>query len=263
MRAFAAAALILVIVGCQDRQEDGESESALELTSHDERVIVGTFAYAGSIVTFDSRVVGPDHAILQLEVNGVVLTADADFAGGTFVSDGHQGALYADDLAALLALRDALMTYHPELAGSVHGRLLVRHADRMAEAPIGWTLERHEIDLSEELAPHQGVVTTCGNDGVTCLPGTGGYTYEYHDARSHACQASWTAYGNKSSSCSGRCGMGCNWWFDDDFTQDCLEHDRCTDLHGGSTTSSNPDCGDEFWDADGDYVATYIAYCPN
>lgn len=264
LSSFVPAAFALSLAACADQVDDPVDTAPLQLTHDDAALIEGTFVHAGSVVTFDSRVVGPEHALLHLDVNGVTLTADLDLAGGTFTQDGGLGALYADDIAALIALRDAIGAARPELVDSLHGKLLVRHADRMAEAPEGYTLDRRVIDMSTLSAEVSDRAGSCGNDGTTCLAGIGGYAYEYHDSTGHGCTATYTTYGNYASSCQGRCGAGCNWWFDDDMMQDCLDHDRCVDHHPtGGSGSGSAYCGDEFWDADGDYVVTYAAYCPN
>ena len=138
LSSFVPAALALSLAACADQADDPVDTAPLQLTHNDANLIEGSFVHAGSVVTFDSRVVGPEHALLHLDVNGVTLTADLDLAGGAFTQDGGLGALYADDVAALIGLRDAIGATHPELIDTLHGKLLVRHADRMAEAPVGW-----------------------------------------------------------------------------------------------------------------------------
>lgn len=261
MRSIMAGLALCIVAGCGSESIAPEP-SGLDLVRNDATVIEGAFASAGSIVTFESRLLGPEHATLEMDVNGVGLTIDADFGTGMVVMDGGLGALFDEDLRALLALRDALIDSHREFADSLHGTLLVRHVDRMAEAPAGMTLDRHAVDLNEEVIDRGG---SCGNDGTTCLPGIGGWSDSWDDTGYNgACTRRVSVpYGNQTSNCKGRCGSGCNWWFDDDMMQDCLDHDYCVYYRGGTTGTSNPNCNDEFWDADGDYVVTYVAYCPN
>ena len=261
MRSFVPAVFTVFTIGaCAD--SSGPAPSGLEFTRDDGSVIEGSFAAAGSIITFESRLVTPEHATLRLDVNGAVLTVDADFSAGLVVMDGGLNALYDEDVAALLALRDTLSAARPGYIDALHGTLLVRYADRMADAPIGWTLDRHDVDLNEEVVDR---AATCGNDGTTCLPGIGGTTTSKDDVgNGGTCTTrSSQKYGNQATSCQGRCGAGCNWTWDDDMMQDCLDHDKCVDFRGGSTGSGNANCGDEFWDADGDWVVTVVAYCPN
>ena len=179
LSSFVPAAFALSLAACADQVDDPVDTAPLQLTHDDAALIEGTFVHAGSVVTFDSRVVGPEHALLHLDVNGVTLTADLDLAGGPFSQDGGLGALYADDIAALIALRDAIGATHPELIDSLHGKLLVRHADRMAEAPEGYTLDRRVIDMSTLSAEVSDRAGSCGNDGNTRLPGIGGLPHEY------------------------------------------------------------------------------------
>lgn len=54
----------------------------------------------------------------------------------------------------------------------------------------------------------------------------------------------------------GRCGVGCN-WFDDDDMQDCMDHDQCLEHY------STAGCADEWVNAADDYVVTYGAWCDN
>lgn len=67
--------------------------------------------------------------------------------------------------------------------------------------------------------------------------------------------AYWDTSYNKSATytvgghgfCAGRCGAGCNWWGDPQYSQDCLNHDVCADREGQQYGV----CGDE-WNAAAD-----------
>ncbi len=248
---------------------DTTAGSGLSITTLDDTAVRGSFVHAGSIIEFVSEATGPERARLHLAVNGAPIDVELDLVAQTFVDDGHAQALFEDDLAALLALRDALGAAHPELATTLHGTLLARHADRLAEAPAGFTFERREHELRALTQPRQrdpkvlgADADGCGGDGATCLSGTDGWDYAVYDpGNDGTCQWQWAQYGESQANCSGRCGAGCNHWFDDDYTWDCFDHDRCVDRYGGSVMSDNANCGDEFWDAADDYVLTYGAWC--
>lgn len=69
--------------------------------------------------------------------------------------------------------------------------------------------------------------------------------------------------------CIGRCGSGCNcnWWFcDDDYMQDCFDHDLCLKYQRRenrkySNYGDDKHCGDEWWEAVDDWFLTMDDYC--
>ncbi|MBZ0232202.1 MAG: hypothetical protein K8M05_07590 [Deltaproteobacteria bacterium] len=260
-----AAVFALTIAGCaEDAAPPDPSAPALELDA-DDTLITGSFVHAGSVIGFRSELTAPARAVLQLDVNGAVLDVTLDLGAQTYSDDGHLNALDLDELAALVALRDAVAEARPELLDTLHGKLLVRHADRMAEAPAGVTLRKQFIDIAAAQASrfeNRADADGCGGDGATCLWGTNGWDYAVYDPGSDGtCVWKWAQYGENEPNCSGRCGSGCNHWFDDDYTWDCFDHDRCVTHFGGSVMSDNGNCGDEFWDASDDYVLTYGPWC--
>jgi len=265
IRSGTAVALAFTLIACADQTSTPEPEApALELQV-DAVTISGTYVHAGSVISFRSESTGPQRASLHLDVNGAVIDAELDLGSKIAVTDGHLNALYAEDRIALLALRDALMAARPDLIDTFHGTLLVRHADHMADAPNGLTLDRRVIDIAavpgdsfQDRADADG----CGEDGAVCLWGTNGWDYAIYDPGSDGtCVWRWAQYGENEANCSGRCGAGCNHWFDDDYTWDCFDHDRCVDHYGGSSMWDNSNCGDEFWEADDDYWYTYGSWC--
>lgn len=50
----------------------------------------------------------------------------------------------------------------------------------------------------------------------------------------------------------GECGPGCNGL--NIYTYDCGDHDRCGRVHGGSTNPWDSECGDEYFEADDDFI---------
>ena len=253
--------------GCaaDEATESGPPDgSALEVTVADDSAIVGSFVHGGSLIEFRSEAAGPSRATLHLDVNGAPIDVVLDLGAQTFSSDGYGHGMFEDDVAALAALRDAFADAYPELVlDTLHGKLLARHADWLAGAPEGLTLARLDVDMTA-VAPKVAKADAdgCGGDGATCFPGTNGWDYAVYDPGSDGtCQWTWENYGENAPNCQGRCGDGCNHWFDDDYTWDCLDHDICVKRYGGSELSGNSNCGDEFWDASDDYVLTYGAWC--
>lgn len=261
-RISSAALVALALVGCADQTAEPDANPLEMETSA--TTITGTFVHAGSVIEFRSELIDAQRAVLHLDVNGSALDVDLDLGAGVYSDDGHLNALDSDDVAALLALRDAIGATRPDLIDTLHGKLLVRHADRMAEAPTGVTIDRQFVDMGAATASrfeNRADADGCGGDGATCLWGTSGWDYAVYDAGNDGyCSWQWAPYGGSSGNCAGRCGAGCN-WFDNDYTWDCFDHDKCVDAYGGSVLSDNYHCGDEFWDASDDYALTYGPWC--
>lgn len=263
IRSGVAVALAFALIACADQPSTSDAPNlVLEV---DNTIINGSYVHAGSVIGFRSELLEPQHATLRLDVNGAVIEVDLDMGAQVVESDGHLNALYPEDRAALIAMRDALMEARPEITDQLHGLLLVRHADRLAEAPTGVTLDRRVVDIAAVAGDSfrdRADADGCGEDGAVCLWGTDGWDYAVYDpGNDGTCVWRWAQYGESQANCSGRCGAGCNHWFDDDYTWDCFDHDRCVDHYGGSSMWDNSNCGDEFWEADDDYWYTYGAWC--
>lgn len=221
--------------------------------------IAGAFVADGSTVRYDARQLTEDASALTLEVNGMQIDVELDRATETLTEDGHLDALAQADIDALLALRDALGS--PERMALPHGELLLRHLDWLADAPADLVLGYHVI---ERATTGRFRSATCNDDGLTCLAGTNGTATAYYDKSGGACTlVTNQTYGTNQGWCRGRCGAGCpGWWFpDDDYTQDCFDHDTCVDKLGAGNLGNDPNCGDEFWEAADDYVATFFDAC--
>lgn len=99
-----------------------------------------------------------------------------------------------------------------------------------------------------------------GEDGILYF-GSCGVTGRLicHDADSHCytCGTVQSGYGS-SVDCLGRCGPGCGiappTGGHGPYTYDCGDHDECGRAHGGSTNPWDSECGDEYWEADDDFL---------
>ncbi len=264
------AVALTLTAACTVEGDRSDPASSLELTQNDDTTVAGTFVYAGSIIEFSSTSPDQNQITVHLDVDSAQLDVVFDLTNRTMERDGHLNAFFRGELDAMLALRDALTdSYAESLAATFQGRILVRELDRLAEAPAGHTFGKLSVNLDAKTA-HQGVTKVskshCGGDGVTCLPGTHGTAKAYYDKyNSGTCLAQSATYGN--SWCAGRCGAGCpsnNWWElikDDDYTQDCFDHDMCVVHFDEGNGPDETHCGDEFEEAADDYAATVIDYC--
>lgn len=91
------------------------------------------------------------------------------------------------------------------------------------------------------------------DDGIMYWGCGSGYYWVEHDAVSHCFQGQWAYGGPDSNDCLGACGRGCD-FYSVIVTQDCGDHDICGRIHGGSVNPWDSNCGDEYWDADDDFL---------
>jgi len=261
--------------------------------------IKGSFARGGSLITFSSKLVGSDRAILQVRVNNKPLVSNIDFTAKTSNWNGYNAAFDTQDKEALVALAGQLEGRYGNLEKlAPHEQLLLRRVMYWADAPAGLTLpsvdtaspverdsdgkETPGTVIVEEQADgtivQRGVVDASGtgvepsssnsvdaievdqtcsrgdNDGITYISSSNVKRYVSHDASSH-CFTTEYIYTGCSSGCLGRCGSGCGvlggWGV---WSQDCADHDRSCRVHGGCTNPFDSSSGDEFREADDDYV---------
>ena len=68
LRSLVSLSLAAVLgAACTESADPEDSTRSLELTQADDAVIAGSFAYAGSLITFESRLLAPEHAVLTLD----------------------------------------------------------------------------------------------------------------------------------------------------------------------------------------------------
>ena len=96
-------------------------------------------------------------------------------------------------------------------------------------------------------------------DGIYYMACTEGTRTLSHDSNGHCFLSERINSGPGSSQCMGECGPGCNGI--NAYTYDCGDHDRCGRVHGGSTNPWDAECGDEYWEADDDFLWAEINRC--
>lgn len=121
-------------------------------------------------------------------------------------------------------------------------------------------------ETANRVAAQRGVAATDANvaleataacqvsddNGIWYFPCTTANRTLCHDAGGHCWLCETIHTGPGSSECMGECGPGCNGL--NIYTYDCGDHDRCGRAHGGSLNPWDSECGDEYWDADDDFI---------
>ncbi|SCL19709.1 hypothetical protein GA0074694_2786 [Micromonospora inyonensis] len=252
--------------------------------SHD----TGTFARSATVIEFAASAESAVSTEVTLSVGGKKFTASKDIASGSAQWSGEGAALQPDENLALDAFAKALESEWVEPASatkapiSLHRDLTIRLAMLLAEAPPGTRIgtqavprpaERYgdrklpegaakvESCLKEGLfatvkdsAERRAVIAACQESNEDGIWYTGCNVNELvlHDADSHCFLGETVYVGPASYDCMGKCGGGC--FIITGYTYDCADHDRCGRVHGGSTDPWDSECGDEYWEADDDFL---------
>src|SRR5262245_42406842 len=118
--------------------------------------VQGTFERQGKLLKFRANSEGGDWAALHLDVHGIPLEIKLDLAEKRLVENAHGSRFELEDRELILALRDAVLAEHPEVVEELHGRMLVKAADRYAKVPVGSPMELKEGSLEQLDMPPSG-----------------------------------------------------------------------------------------------------------
>jgi hypothetical protein len=254
--------------------------------------VTGGFARGASTVAFEGHRGNAVSASVSIVVNGKRVTASRDLKSGTGTWSGAGATLLPEDRDVLVALVKALdqrwLEPTRDTQGTLGGHrdLVLRVTMLLAEAPLGLrldpqgvprpgertldrTIEMTGVAPAEESCLADVIATTeagsderrdavilcqqSNEDGIlyfgSCA--TAGRTI-CHDADSHCFLCETISSGPGSSGCLGECGPDCDGL--NIYTYDCGDHDRCGRVHGGSLNPWDAECGDEYWEADDDFL---------
>lgn len=265
--------------------------SGLQVTSADHRE-AGTFSRSATVIRFEGAASSPVRATATLRLNnGKTFTATRDLRSGTATWSGTGAALDPDDHLAFVGLTAA---FNAKWVAPMKGTqatlpgqrdLVLRLSMLLAEAPIGVEIGTQQVPRPAERrtdkrylpegtpqaeacvidviattdarsVERSAAVAACqvaDDDGIRYFGScsTTGRTI-CHDSASHCFLCQTVTSGPGSSGCMGECGPGCNGL--NIYSYDCGDHDKCGRDHGGSLNPWDSECGDEYWEADDDFV---------
>ncbi|WP_299040058.1 hypothetical protein [uncultured Pseudokineococcus sp.] len=183
-------------------------------------------------------------------------------------------------------------------AGRDHVDLLVRYVALLASAPVGQEIGARVIDeprmvlvtdaavRSDESAAEAVAAEECAQraadaadgvdradradaaaapcqradeDGILYMSCSRSRRSLYYDAQDRCWSRDYVVSGPGSAGSLGECGPGSAGI--DTYTYDCGEHDRCGRVHGGSFNPWDRNCGDEFFEAEDDFLYAPINRC--
>jgi len=186
------------------------------------------------------------------------LEAWISYAPEVVTHDGHSAVLTLEQKALLLSFSDqlgeAIVTSNGNTPTNFEMGLMeyafVRTLEFWSQAPNGFVHDRrtNRADI---------IMKGTGNDGVSCIRKGREYRLSYTNRNNRTITKTRKANynGGGSYNCMGRCGAACGrWWIASSWTLDCFEHDQCSLDNNASGGGSDPNCGDEWWNASDDWV---------
>jgi len=250
----------VTLAGCAGTLS-GEAPVGLELTEESPSVLAGTYGDGVHVVSFRTLAESDDGGSLTLELGAHTLTMRVDMSEERIESDGGGAVLTASQRDTLSGLAAELVDRRPDAEPTTAEWLLERAASYWAVAPDGYVHAGRSRELSSpDLATRDGALV--GNDGIDCEKRYGRAVRAHYDdqqgrhAEDVVVGACWGRHPRTRGDydCMGRCGAGCGrWWAVSNWTQDCLEHDLCSFRHGSTDGAGDPDCGDEYDEAQDDW----------
>jgi hypothetical protein len=255
---------LLMVTGCAGEvggeRGGGELARGLSVTRHDASAFEGTFVDDNAVVRFSARTQPGDGAVLDFEINGKRFgyegVAPTDAHDGWWLLEADQ-VVDARDVAGARAAADALIA---ELGFETTAMALHESAPAKMAFYLGGRAPGELVASASrrEYMSDSPQSRTLGNDGTTCIKKNTTVT-AYYDQGTSGTAYSEAVYvgsdwgtsncGAGNYSCMGRCGAGCT-GFGGGWTLDCAEHDVCSHNLCASGGSSDPNCGDEYNNAE-------------
>lgn len=252
-----------------------------------------TYGHSRTFIAASSTTEPANQHKAKIDVNGKTFTAKLDKKTSTVKWGGGGRTLDPADAGALKAMAEDLHAkYLVDAAGqralSGDTELLIRFTMLLAEAPAGVKLKDYvveapvmeQVSASEEAADAPAAseaecvaesgeapagemgIAACqvaDDDGIRYMSCSRLNRVLYHDAGGHCFLSEVINSGPGSSGELGECGSGATGI--GTYTYDCGEHDRCGRVHGGSFNPWDSECGDEYFDADDDFLLAPISRC--
>ncbi len=252
-----------------------------------------SFGRSTSFVELESIKQGKDAATATLKIGGDTFKVSRNVDKGTATWSGGGAILTKAEKDALLAMAISTSEEVPSRFSATGSTmpdnvdLALRFLLLIADAPVGVVIDTSDVpapvvtfekpeDLAEaartasvpcdqeifsfggirdsEIGP-QRACQQSNEDGIMYMSCYLSHRVLEHDATGHCLLGESIQSGPGSTDCLGKCGAGC--YGGGAYTWDCGEHDRCGRVHGGSVNPYDVDCGDEYWEADDDFLWGY------
>lgn len=246
----------LLLISCDKQDETNPITIGLE--AHQEDYLQGEKQLNGYQVNYQVIGKSSSYYTAKVSLDNHILQATIDYNTESIEVDGKKIVLDVKEKETLLLLGEEISAYL-FTDGSVEDftmaeYTLLRLLEYWAKSPIGYSYDKIVIKGKE-------TNLIKGNDeGITCVRKNTVVTAVYDDASGRVFRDRKLVNEDR---CLGRCGSGCPGTFSlaSAWTKDCLDHDQCGRVLGGSTNPFDRNCGDEYGQAADDFLFGVLRGC--
>ncbi|TCI91315.1 hypothetical protein [Tenacibaculum sp. M341] len=248
-----ATAISFGIVGCNNN----ENADAIGLDEQQENSFSGKTTINGHQLVYQVKALNELSFTTTVKIDDFTLQANVKYDNQSIDFDGKNAVLTLEQKETLLDLGNEISQYLFEDKSvedfTMTEFTLLRLLEYWAKSPNGYAHSKRSVisNIDQPLKSR--------DEGITCIRKNTYVTAEYDDDSGNVRESILV----NGSDCIGRCGSGCGSFFSlaSAWTKDCLDHDRCGRVNGGSTNPFDSECGDEYAEAADDYLFGVIRGC--
>jgi len=243
----------LLINGCS------KNDNEVGLEEQQENSFSGKTTINGHKLTYQVKAVNELNFSNVVKIDDITLNASVAFDDQSIDFDGNNAVLSLDQKETLLDLGYEISEYVFKDKSVEEFTMteftLLRLLEYWAKSPSGYPHKKRKVNSN--IASDQTLKSR--DEGISCIRKNTYVTAEYDDNRGDISESILV----NGEDCIGRCGAGCGSIFSlaSAWTKDCLDHDRCGRINGGSTNPFDSQCGDEYAEAADDYLFGVIRGC--
>ncbi len=250
---------ILLLSSCE-KSENLQDAETIGLEMQQENEFSGKTKIKGHTLVYSVDAVKELHFRTVVKIDDYVLSAIVKYDNESIDFDAENLVLTGEQKEVLLMLGQQISGYLFESKSTEDFAMgeytLLRLLEYWAKSPVGYSYQKRTASSKKTM----GNGLKSRNEGITCIRRNTFVTAEYDDASGRNYRDRKLVNGDR---CLGRCGSGCPGIFTiaSAWTKDCLDHDQCGRVLGGSTNPVDRNCGDEFREAADDYLFGVIRGC--
>lgn len=248
-------AFSLFLIGCNN----DENSTPIGLETQQENSFSGKMTINNHKLVYKVEAVNELDFTAAVKIDNITLNASVQYDDQSIEFDGKSAVLTLDQKETLLDLGNEISKYLFDDKSvddfTMAEFTMLRLLEYWAKSPSGFPHKKRSV--TSNVNPDYALKSR--NEGITCIKKNTYVTAEYDDDSGNV-QESILVNGDD---CIGRCGSGCGSFFTvaSAWTKDCLDHDRCGRVNGGSTNPFDSECGDEYAEAADDYLFGVIRGC--
>jgi len=245
------------IISCTTENNSSET---IGLEAQQENIFSGKKTINNHTLVYKVTAENEFDFMATVQIDHLELQAVVNYKNQSIDFDGKDAVLTLHQKETLLDLGEEISSYlfkgeESTDKFSMAEYTLLRLLEYWAKSPVGFPHKKRSV--TSKVDPKQALKSR--DEGITCIRKNTYVTAEYDDDRGNI-RESILVNGND---CIGRCGSGCGSFFTiaSAWTKDCLDHDRCGRVNGGSFNPFDSECGDEYREAADDYLFGVIRGC--